>query len=86
MAPVISRKVLSGLEDQTFHDYRALRDAVLAKFNKHIREYPPGYTYLDTLERGFENNWIVKHPDLSYTVRTGLKDYQPPLSSPISTS
>ena len=68
MARITSRDIFQGLDGQNFSDFKALQSAVLVEFNKHVLDFPPGYTYIDMLDRGFENEWIEEHRDHSYSV------------------
>lgn len=56
----LTSKIFKPLNGRAFNDYRSLETVVLALFNKHLIEIPPGYSYRQLIEWGRQNGWIVK--------------------------
>lgn len=59
MSQVQLPSVFGELDGQRFPTYQQLQEAILAAFNRHLAEFPPGYSYLQLIEWGARQNWIV---------------------------
>ena len=48
----------SGQQGKSFSNYGCLQQAVLDKFNEHLADFPPRYSYLQLIEWGERQGWI----------------------------
>lgn len=75
MDHVSSRDLFKPLDGREFDDYQQLQDAILSVFNQHLAAAPPRYSYLQLIEWGKRNSWIV--PADGQKFRISLEKGQP---------
>ena len=62
------RDLFRELEGTTYPDYRTMQEAVLNLFNRHVRAFPPRYSYLQLIAWGEEQGWIRPTGDGCYRI------------------
>jgi len=75
MDRVSSRDLFKRLDGQVFDNYQQLQEAVLRVFNQYLAAAPPRYSYLQLIEWGKRNSWIV--PADGRKFRITLEEGQP---------
>lgn len=62
-----SRDLFAALDGQVFRTQRDLQTAVLELYNRHLADFPPDYGYVELVEWGISNGWVI--PDEGGGVR-----------------
>lgn len=65
---LLSCEIFRELNGRAFKDRKTFERAVLDVFNKHLHDVPPGYSYMNLIAWGEENEWVVKAGKRGYAV------------------
>lgn len=56
-------RLFDGLSEREFDGFNSFQRAFLAVFNRHFRDFPSGYTYVDAIEWGIRHNRVRREAD-----------------------
>ena len=68
MSNYSSRMLFQEINGTDFKTYKDLQEAILAKFNEHLADFPPRYSYLQLIDWGTQNGWIASNGS-GYVIR-----------------
>jgi hypothetical protein len=54
-----SREFFGELQGQEFRSFQELQQTILRAFNERLEQFPPQYSYLQLIDWGKRNQWIV---------------------------
>lgn len=57
------------LEGRKYHTYQELEEAVVGIYNQHLREIPPGFSYLSLLGLAEQKHWILPEDSQGFRVK-----------------
>ncbi|MCW3101542.1 MAG: hypothetical protein JWL77_7160 [Chthonomonadaceae bacterium] len=61
--------VLDGLNGKAFESYRSLQQELLDRYNDHLTEFPPHYSFAQFVEWFQRNNWIREEGARGYVIQ-----------------
>ncbi len=66
-----ARDFFAQLNGHEYETYRQLQEAVRVRFNERLADFPPQYSYLQLVEWGERQSWIVPSEGTRFRIQVG---------------